>query len=281
MDKKNREDLDKHLQKFAVKGQEKLVGQLRQMLNPKQDNVPSINAESKKISSKEFLGRKNLFELMDSFRGEIKKYHQPEENTKQLRFELLCRPIEYPNNIDLTKIKKSLPTISAEHIDINKKQFDCFRIQDGNNNDKGYSVFVPENGIFYSRHITSESKKNQPDKFDPKVQSLVIADAFILLGKLYQNLGLNFRDRLDIVFRYNDATNLAVRSISPETFLPSTKYKKEDLTFYVVRQLHELLGRTADTTSEIIIELLKKLRYQGIVNKNFFVHCISKHLAGR
>ena len=153
------------------------------------------------------------------------------------------------------------------------------RVSDSFDDSFEFSVFIPESGIFYAKKRTSESKQNRPDIFDPKFQSLAIAESLISLGRLYKKLGLNFRDRFDIVFRYNNATDLAVGSISPETFLPSVKYKKEELTFYVVRELHEIMGRTADITAEIIIEMLKKLRYQGIVNKDFFIHAISKHLA--
>ncbi len=295
MDRKYREDIDKYLQKFAVKGQEKLVNQLRQMLNPRKNEAPTKNGELKKSSSKEFIGRKKLFDLMDSFRIEAEKNSQLKEKNRYLHFELLCKPLVYPNNINLARIKNSLQSASTEyqnrsfilyppenetsHMEINERQYDCIKSRSNNNDSSGFWIYVPESGIFYARNVTAESIHNKPDIFDPKVQSLTIAEAFIFLGGLYQNLGLNFRDKLDIVFRYSKASNLAVGSISPETFLPSVKYKKEDLTFYVVRELHELLGRTADMTAEIIIEILKKLRYQGIVNKDFFIHAISKHFA--
>ncbi len=262
MDKKNRKDLDKRLQKFAIKGQEKLVGQLRQILNSKQDNAPAKEPDSEESPPNRFNGRAQLFVLMDSFREKIEINNQSKEKTENIFFEILCKPLIYPNKNNLTNLEKTQQMVANNF---------------GGNSD--FSVFIPESGIFYARNRTNESKQNLPNIFDPKVQSLTIAETFIQLGKLYQNLGLNYRDRFDIVLRYNDATNLAVGSVSPETFLPSANYKEKYLTIYVVRELHELLGQTADTTAVIIIELLKRLRYQGIVNKDFFIHAISKHLA--
>lgn len=262
MDNKNRKDWDKYLQKFAVKGQEKLVGQLRLMLNSKQGIDSAQSGESDKSPAKKVVGRKLLFDLMDSIRDDSKNNNQLTDKPKNIYFEVLCKPVFYPDKIDPADLEKTQQKIS-----------------DSSHDSFEFSVFIPESGIFYARNITTESKQNKPDIFDPKVQSLMIAETLISLGRLYQNLGLNFRDRFDIVFRYNNAVNLAIGSIGPETFLPSIKYNKEELTFYVVRELHEILGQTGEMASEIIIELLKKLRYQGIVNRQFFIHTISKHMA--
>lgn len=279
MDKKSPKELDKYLRKFAIGGQKKLVAQLRQMLTPSRGKTSPKSGESDKSASHEFSGRDKLFELMDVFRNEPEKYYQPDEQSQPLWLELLCRPINHPDNTDPSFIKRYLQSDITVKIEIIKRKIECIKIQHNNNDSQCYGIYVPENGLFYSRNKTAESKQNRPNIFDPKVQSITIAEALISLGRLYQKLGLNYRDRFDIVFRYSNATNLAIGSISTETFLPSTKYKKEELTFYVVRELHEILNRTADITAEIIIEILKKLRYQGIVNKDFFVHAISKHLA--
>ncbi len=264
MDKKNREDLDKRLQKFAVKGQEKLVGQLRQMLNSNQDKTPANNPESEGPSPTKIDGQTQLITLMDSFREKIEINNQSKEKSENIFLEILWKPQIYTDKNNPANLEKTQQKIANSFTD-----------------SSDFSFFIPESGILYARKITDESKINRPDIFDPKVQSITIAESFIFMGKLYQNLGLNFRDRIEIVFRYNDATDLAVGSVSPETFLPSANYKEENLTLYVVRELHELLGHAAATSAEIIIELLKKLRYQGIVNKDFFIHAISKHLAGR
>jgi len=279
MDKKNRKDLDKYLQKFAVRGQEKLIYQLRQMLNPERDKVSSKSTESKKSSSREFIGRDKLFELMNTFRNETGKYKRPKAKNRYLYIELLCRPFVYPDNIDITEIKKYLQSDSTIQIGINDKLFNCITNQGQKKESFDFSIFVPKNGLFYTRNRSTESIQNKPDIFDPKIQSITAAGALVFLGRLYKSLGLNSRDRLDIAFRYNNAVDLAVGSIGPETFLPSVKFGEENLTFYAVRELHELLGQTAETTAVIIIELLKKLHYQGIVNKDFFVHAVSKYLA--
>ncbi len=256
--------MDKRLQKFSAKGQEKLVGQLRQMLSSKQDMAPANKPDSEGSPPTKFGGQAQLFVLMDSFREKIDINNQSKEKTQSLYFEILCKPLIYQDKNNLTNLEKTQQMVANSF---------------GGNSD--FSFFIPESGIFYARNRTSESKQNRPNIFDPKVQSLTIAETFIFLGKLYQNLGLNFRDKFEIIFRYNNATDLAVGSVSPETFLPSANYKEEYLTFYVVRELFELLAQTADTTAAIIIELLKKLRYQGMVNKDFFIHAIGKHLAGR
>ena len=264
MDKKNREDLEKRLQKFAVKGQGRLVGQLRQMLNSNQEKVPANRLDSEGSPPTKFDNRTQLFDLMDSFKEKLEINNQSKEKSENIFLEILCKPLLYPDKNNLTNLEKTQQMAANSFSE-----------------DSDFIFFIPESGILYIRRITDESKNNRPDIFDPKVQSLTIAETFILLGKLYQNLGLNFRDRFEIVFRYNDTTNLAVGSVSPETFLPSANYKEENLTLYIVRELSELLGQTADTTAVIITELLKKLRYQGIVNKDFFIHAISKHLAGK
>ncbi|MCP4706920.1 MAG: hypothetical protein GY865_20155 [candidate division Zixibacteria bacterium] len=262
MDKKSKEDLDKCLQKFAVKGQGKLVGQLRQMLGSEQNKTLTEKQGIKKTSSKVNIGNKQLYVLMDSLRNEIKRQNQFEKKSANIYFEILCKPVIKSANIDPVNLKKAQQIIS-----------DCFACK------SKFSLFKPEAGILYIRNITPESSKNYPNIFDPKVQAIVIADILKIIARFYQTIKLGFRDKIDIVFRYSDAVDLVVGSISPETFLPSVKYKEENLTHDFICELHTLLGQTADITAEIIIELLKQLRYQGIVNKNFFFHAISKHLA--
>lgn len=263
MDKKNREDLEKYLLKFSVKGQEKLVGQLRQMLRTKPEENPAKDGDTTKTSSVQFVGREKLFELMDSFRDESKKAIQREGKDSYLFFELLCKPVVFHHQIAHDFFNKTVQMTLAEF----KNQSFTYFSQD------------PESGMVYGLKPTDESKQNRPNVFDPKVESISLAGAFMFLGRLYRNLGLNYGDKFDVLFRYSKCADLAVGSIGPETFLPSVKYKKEYLTFYVVRQLHEIVGQTADMTAEIIIEILKKLRYQGIVNKDFFIHSVSKYMS--
>ncbi len=262
MGKKSKEDLDKYLQKFAVKGQEKLVGQLRQMLNSKQNKAHTKKQDIKNISSKISIGNEQLYILMDSYKNEIKRQNQFEMKSANIYFEILCKPVIKSANIDPANLKKAQQVIP-----------DCFACK------SKLSLFKPESGIFYIRIITAESEKKSPNVFDPKIQSLTIAENLISIGKFYQNLGLNYRDKLKVAFRYSNAVDLSVGSISPETFLPSVKYNEENLTHDISCELYILLGQTADISAEIVIKLLKKLNYQGIVNKDFFTHAINKHLS--
>jgi len=251
MDKEQKaKELEKRLEKFAVDGQKKLVNQLRQMIQAETgQRIP----ENTDIRKKSVSSRDDLFRLMDSMQ-------------EQTREQFVFGTAENPVFLECLMIPSagSLPDIPDDY----KTAFDEIQIIN--------KQFLIDRFVFYSRNITKESGSGQPHIFDPKVQAVIIAEMLTEIGRFYRGLNLAPTATIAVAFRYSDAGHLAVGSISPETFLPTSPYGDTDLTLYISRRLHELVNDVVEITADIIIELLKRLKYQGIVNRDFFIHAIIK-----
>jgi len=294
LDNKTPEELDRYLRKFAIEGREKLVNQLRQMLKQGQEKPAPARTESDKSGPQKSSLREYLFSQMDYFKEERDKKYRPLRMDKIVIREILCRPPDSRDKFDIDAAIAAINNISAKASQnpaiFHQSDPDNLRKSEGNvlsapcdysNQSVGdyrYWAFSCDTGQLYVVNTTRESIAGKPDIFDPKAQSLFIVEVLMSIGQLYYSLGLGPAEYLELAFRYSDATHLAVGSIGAETFLPSREYNQKYLTLFVARSMRDILGKKSEITVDIVMELLKRLKYQGIVNRDFFMHAIMKHL---
>ena len=277
------EELDRYLRKFAVDGQEKLVNQLRQMVK---------EASAQKQTGP--VNRQGIYDTMDACYTESQKFDKSAESENSVSMEIICRPYKFGKTIEITDVKKAIRKASRDgkysRILFAPPDDSGFMVNEINNicayKSNGpshfqYFALSPDRAEFYSLNTTQESDAGNPKIFDPALEALSIGEAILIIGTLYQNLGLNYRTDLHIGFRFRNALEMTVGSTGPDYFLPSDKYKIEQLTLYVARSLQELLGKPAEIVTDCIFGLLGKLRYQGIVRKDYFIHAFNKHFSAR
>lgn len=284
MDKKmTPEELDRYLRKFAIDGQEKLVNQLRQMVK-----------EAAAQKQTDPVSRQGIYDTMDVYHTESQKFDKSAESENSVSLEIICRPYKFGKNIEVADVKMAIRRASRDgkygrilfappddsNLKVNENN-NVYAYKSNGPSQFQYFALSPDKAEFYSRNTTQESEAGHPKIFDPASEVLSIGEAILIIGPLYQILGLNYCTDLHIGFRYMNALNMLVGSTGPDYFLPSDKYKNEQLTLYVARSLQEILGKPAQIATDIIFGLLGKLRYQGIVRKDYFIHAFIKHFAKR
>lgn len=283
MDKKiNPAALRELKEKLKEAGQNKLAGQLEYL----------FGFSPAKPSSKSAT-RADLLSLMDKFRKKAFEFDRLENKDGPTYFDILISPVDFKTNINPGTVREALektadifsdsPVFYRPDTD-SAPEWEDDRVYayqnnpDGKKNLFGYWLFTFNTAALYVVHSTGESIRERPEIFDPKIESCMIADLLIAAGSLYKWMSFRPQQSIDMVLRYENAGGLSVGSLGEDYFLPSRKYQDKSLSLYVVRPLYNLLGRTPEITADIILELLKRLHYQGIVNRNYFLHAVAKHI---
>lgn len=236
----------------------------------------------------------DLFKEMNKYKIESDIYNNLKDKKDLIYYEISCYPINYLNSINIDAIDNALKEASVNYrgwpFIFYLPTSRCPPRRD----DK--KIFAYENeplirkytfyywafyhkGIFYSRNLTLESSIDQSKKkFDPIVQSIIIGEAIISIGRLFHALAIPLDKILRLSLRYSHTKKMKVSSVGDYDICESNEFLGENLTYETQSTLSDFLNKTSELTANSILSLNKKLGYQGTLGFDFFKKKVEEHL---
>lgn len=140
---------------------------------------------------------------------------------------------------------------------------------------------LTDSGIFYSKNLTRESKAGKPSKFDFTWQCPDIAEAIIALGRIYDTLGVDLDDSIEVLLKYYPAKGMQVSSLREDIYLSASQpFQGDSLTHRTKIKVMDLKNRPDDVAADVTLTLLRKLGYEHRPNRESLVQKAKDHLRG-
>lgn len=140
--------------------------------------------------------------------------------------------------------------------------------------------FNYEQGEFYSRNMTTESSMNRPDIIDPSLQARLIGEVLIAIGRLYDGLGVEKSESVQIAIRYSPALGMRASSIKTVHYdnYTTPSFADNELKTKAIWTVDDLLNDTPIVSSNIVDGLLKRMGSRLESSSDRFRAVVAKHL---
>jgi len=138
-----------------------------------------------------------------------------------------------------------------------------------------------DDGTFYSKNLTTESKAGKLGAFDFTWQCRCIAEALIALGRIYYSLHIDLDEHIEVLLKFSPTKGMIVSSLKEDVrYRPSQPFQGESLSYRIKVLLMDLKNKPAEVAAGLTLALLGKLGYNHPPSRDHLVTIANDHLKG-